>query len=187
MTVGDCRLSTVFLANSASHSQSIVTGWVPHRLGYIELTDKYSTLRGPPRAAGFFRIPDLILGWFSGSGPRLWIESRPTVTVVNVNCDSIGFCLVCENQKFPIGVEYTEVNLDIGITSAVLTKWEVEAWWTVRKNTGNSHEYPVSDTQTHGNPPRRVYTSGGFLMMSSRPVSRPSDDANCEAQRASSI
>ena len=48
VTVGDCRLSTVFLANSASHSQSIVTGWVPHRLGSIELTDKYSTLRGPP-------------------------------------------------------------------------------------------------------------------------------------------
>jgi hypothetical protein len=38
-----------------------------HRLGWIlvehiELTDKYSRLRGPPGDAGFFRIPVLILG-----------------------------------------------------------------------------------------------------------------------------
>jgi hypothetical protein len=40
-----------------------------HRLGWIlveyrELTDKLSTLRGPPRASGIFRIPVLILVWF---------------------------------------------------------------------------------------------------------------------------
>jgi hypothetical protein len=37
-----------------------------HRLGwilaeYIELTDKYSTLRGPPRSAGFLRVSIEIL------------------------------------------------------------------------------------------------------------------------------
>jgi hypothetical protein len=39
---------------------------------YVELTDKCSGLRGPPRDTVFFRIPQLILVWF---WPRLWIES----------------------------------------------------------------------------------------------------------------
>eukprot|EP01043_Picozoa_sp_COSAG02_P030265 COSAG02_NODE_1924_length_10351_cov_4.487320_9_plen_68_part_00 len=30
---------------------------------YIELTDRYSGLRGPPRDAGLFRIPALSLPW----------------------------------------------------------------------------------------------------------------------------
>ena len=43
------------------------------RVGFLwstsELTDKYSTLRGPPRDTGFLRIPVLILEWFWGAPP----------------------------------------------------------------------------------------------------------------------
>ncbi len=42
-----------------SHSQGL--GWILVEYSSIELTNKCSRLRGPPRAAVFVRIPELIL------------------------------------------------------------------------------------------------------------------------------
>jgi hypothetical protein len=69
-----CRISnntkTAERPTASARRERHKLGWI--LVEYIELTDKHSRLRGPPRDTGFLRIPVLISDWLL---PRLWIES----------------------------------------------------------------------------------------------------------------
>eukprot|EP01043_Picozoa_sp_COSAG02_P017520 COSAG02_NODE_795_length_17133_cov_6.577727_19_plen_166_part_00 len=76
-------------------------------MDHIEITDKWSTLRGPPRAAGLFRIPELILVWF-------WPLTQPVRELLTWRFSSmqnqapvyvvfeLSFSLVLENGTIPV-------------------------------------------------------------------------------------